>query len=87
VHVRLAANGLCCKLSHLRRQIDRSSLQFGASLRSLLILLLLVVLFNNTTDSGNCILATQGHEDKVVFVTGMRNHSDVVDIDRLRDRS
>jgi hypothetical protein len=78
LQVRLA-DGLCCVLSQLGRQVDRGSLLFETSLLGLLILSLLMILFNDTTDSRDSVLAAQGHEAKIVFVTGMRNHCNVVD--------
>jgi hypothetical protein len=78
VHVRLT-DGLSSVLGLLGRHVDRGSLLSNTSLLGLFILLFLVVVFDDTTDSGNCILTAQGHEGKTNFVRGVRNHCYVVD--------
>ena len=82
LQVRLA-DGLCCVLGQLGRQVDRGSLLLETSLLGLLILSLLMILFNDSTDSRNGVLTAQGHEAKIVVVTVVRNHFYVVD--RLRN--
>jgi hypothetical protein len=78
VHVGLT-DGLCSVLGLLGRHVDRGSLLSHTSLLSLFILMLLVVVFNDTADSGNCILTAQRHKAKILFVRGVRNHCYVVD--------
>jgi hypothetical protein len=88
VHVR-SADRLCCVLSLLGRQIDRSSLllerRFLLLDVTLLVLLILIVLFNDPTNSRDCILAALRHEAKIFVSSGTRSHCYVVDI--LRDGS